>query len=78
MLVAMKAGHLILAERACGRDGYSCPGCHEPVILRRGRHKIAHFAHRPGSPVSWARGKHRSTCLVNASYCNGISSRGAG
>lgn len=57
MLVAMKAGHLILAERACGRDGYSCPGCHEPVILRRGRHKIAHFAHRPGSHCQLGEGE---------------------
>lgn len=57
MLVAMKAGQLVLADNAHDKTGYSCPGCHEPVILRRGRHKIAHFAHRPGSQCQLGEGE---------------------
>lgn len=57
MLVAMKEGQLVLADEAMGRTGYCCPGCHEPVILRRGRHKIAHFAHRPGSQCRLSEGE---------------------
>lgn len=57
MLVAMKKGQLILAEDVHNKDGYSCPGCGEPVILRRGHHKIAHFAHRPGSQCRLGEGE---------------------
>lgn len=57
MLVAMKNGWLVLADEAKGRTGYCCPDCHEPVILRRGRHKIAHFAHRPGSHCRLSEGE---------------------
>lgn len=27
-------------------EGFYCPDCHEPVTLRKGSYKIAHFAHR--------------------------------
>lgn len=57
MLVATKAGRLVLAENASGKNGYFCPGCGEPVILRKGQHKIAHFAHRPGSKCQLGEGE---------------------
>ena len=57
MLVAMKDGQLVFADEATGRTGYCCPGCHEPVILRRGQHKIAHFAHRPVSQCQLSEGE---------------------
>jgi len=49
MLTAEFAGKRVWAkdverERAC-----LCPGCRDPVILKRGRIVVAHFAHRPGS-----------------------------
>lgn len=57
MLVAVKAGRLVLADNAQEKTGYRCPGCNELVILRRGRHKIAHFAHRPGSKCRLGEGE---------------------
>ncbi|WP_267202568.1 competence protein CoiA [Limosilactobacillus kribbianus] len=49
MLVAQGENGLILAADALVKKTYYCPACREPVILRRGRCKIAHFAHHSGS-----------------------------
>jgi hypothetical protein len=39
------------------RDGWRCPVCREPVILRAGRLVIPHFAHRPGSACTHMAGE---------------------
>ncbi len=54
--VAGLAGMLVWASEAAELDerpsGLLCVGCEEPVILRSGEHRRAHFAHRPGATCS--------------------------
>lgn len=50
MLVAVDvAGRPVEAARDLGGDRFTCPACGGPVLLKRGRVVIAHFAHRPGA-----------------------------
>ncbi|USS87240.1 hypothetical protein M3M39_03725 [Fructilactobacillus hinvesii] len=50
LLIAMTTTQKrIKALRAQRKQHYFCPNCHEQVQLRRGAHKIAHFAHQPNS-----------------------------
>lgn len=50
MLVAMnEAGAAVVAITAERGDGYRCPSCNEPVVLKAGLIKVAHFAHKPKS-----------------------------
>ena len=46
MLLAMnKKQIMIYAHQAKRNQHYFCPACKQQVQLRRGKHKIAHFAH---------------------------------
>lgn len=50
MIVAKSGTSLIEAERDTDKAGpYSCPLCAHPVVLKPGRVKVPHFAHRPGA-----------------------------
>src|SRR5699024_9596828 len=53
----MNKKELVLAANAAAGDGYYCPACHQPVYLRRGRGKVAHFAHRPGADCAVSEGE---------------------
>lgn len=57
MLVAMKKGQLVMADSVNNGEDCYCPGCLEPVVLRRGRFRLAHFAHRPGSQCQLGEGE---------------------
>lgn len=48
---------LVLASNANKSQIYYCPACHEQVILRVGKHKIAHFAHCRGSQCCFSEGE---------------------
>ncbi|MBW1605399.1 competence protein CoiA [Lactobacillus sp. Sy-1] len=53
MLVAYdKNQKIILADQSNQHGEFFCPSCKEPVTLRRGSIKIAHFAHRKNSKCS--------------------------
>lgn len=45
MLVAEVASQRVEARRNLPDANYVCPDCRQPVILKRGRVKVAHFAH---------------------------------
>ncbi|WP_347297462.1 competence protein CoiA family protein [Dolosigranulum savutiense] len=52
MLMAMnEQKKLVMApELELNNKGtHYCPGCQEPVFLKQGTHKVAHFSHYPGS-----------------------------
>ncbi|GIF48186.1 competence protein CoiA-like protein [Asanoa ferruginea] len=49
MLVALSPVGPVEAERDLADDEFSCPLCQHLVVLKRGRVKIAHFAHAPGA-----------------------------
>lgn len=46
MLVAMKSGQRIEADHAIRGEEYRCPGCNAPVIAKKGRKVVHHFAHK--------------------------------
>ncbi len=49
MLIACNRYGEVLAAEVEPQDGlFYCPQCAEPVILKQGRVKIAHYAHYPG------------------------------
>lgn len=41
----LHTNQLVAANQATSQKNLLCPGCHSPVILRKGAHKVAHFAH---------------------------------
>jgi hypothetical protein len=47
----------IEAREATTARTYTCVGCGEPAILKRGKVKIAHFAHRKGGECSQTSGE---------------------
>jgi len=57
MLVALHDGQRTEATSAQRNDGYTCPNCKGPVVLKRGRIVIAHFAHKPPVSCDWAAGE---------------------
>lgn len=57
MLVAALDGDRVEAEIAERGLTYNCPKCKRLVILKRGRIKIAHFAHKPPTDCTWVRGE---------------------
>ena len=57
MLVATLDGDRMEAEIAERGLGYVCPICEQPVVLKRGRIKIAHFAHKPPTNCTWTKGE---------------------
>ncbi len=48
-LVGLDTGRPVEAARDLAGDRFTCPACGGPVLLKRGRVVIAHFAHRPGA-----------------------------
>lgn len=55
LIASLPNGHRVEADRGLP-DGrrYACPQCAQEVILKRGRVKVAHFAHAPGVSCAWA------------------------
>lgn len=55
VLVAQRpSGERVEAARDLPVDAYVCPSCAGDAILKRGRVKVAHFAHVPGAVCDWA------------------------
>jgi competence protein CoiA len=57
MLTAMCDGARVEAAEALRGLNYCCPGCSKTVILKKGRIKIAHFAHKPPADCLLAAGE---------------------
>lgn len=58
MLSALCKDDEILASDVTRHDGpFNCPACREDVILKKGRVKIDHFAHVPGSYCAYGSGE---------------------
>ncbi len=55
MLIACNRHGEVLAAEVEPQDGpFYCLECAEPIILKHGRVKIAHFAHYPGVDCAYA------------------------
>lgn len=54
MLAANLQGIRVDATSCEKGPSYECPRCQREVVLKKGRIKIAHFAHKPPTDCSWA------------------------
>lgn len=59
MLIAEQNGQRIEAREAKRGGEFICPKCRRKVILKAGRIVIVHFAHKPPTDCTWARGETR-------------------
>lgn len=51
MLVALNSEYeRVTADMARRGEGYTCPACRAPVVLKQGRRVLPHFAHVPAKP----------------------------
>lgn len=76
MLVAALNDNRIEAEFAERGREYTCPKCKRPVILKRGRIKIAHFAHKPPTNCTWAKGETLAHLEAKKNFRDSYVSRG--
>lgn len=80
MLVAVtEAGKRIVSFKTTDEDKktkFYCPVCGEEVILKRGKHKIPHFAHKVKSDCTNGEGETREHLEVKQWLYNYFRSRG--
>jgi hypothetical protein len=76
MLVAHFQGMRIDADEAQRGAEFSCPNCNDIVILKRGRIKIAHFAHKPPYSCSWASGETVQHQQAKRKFAEALNARG--
>jgi len=75
MLVAELHGMRVMASVADRGMSCRCPGCHAPVILKRGQIVIAHFAHYPGTTCEYAHGETLAHLEAKAKFHAALISR---
>lgn len=76
MLVAWHDRQRIEARDARRESDYLCPRCESPVILRRGRILVPHFAHRPKAVCDWAAGETPAHLAAKAAIRDALEARG--
>lgn len=72
MLVAEWNGTRAEAAHAAKGNHHICPQCRMPVTLRQGSIKIAHFAHRPPTNCTWAKGETKEHRQAKIVLCDGF------
>jgi hypothetical protein len=76
MLVAEYEGIRVEAVAAQRGLDYRCPKCRSPLILRQGRKVIAHFAHKPPTDCTWAKGETKAHLEAKALIQACLKARG--
>lgn len=76
MLVAHLDDRRIEAAGARRGAGFVCPGCGAPVILRRGRKVVAHFAHRPSASCTARTAESRAHLQAKRLLLDAFRARG--
>ncbi|WP_406736751.1 competence protein CoiA [Thioclava sp. GXIMD4215] len=76
MLIAEVKGSRIDAFNAEKGLDYICPQCRREVMLKKGRKVVHHFAHRPPTTCSWARGETREHMEAKTLVSHAAKSRG--
>ena len=76
MLVALLNDQRIDAFEATKGPQYYCPNCKSEVILKQGRIVIHHFAHKPPTDCSWAKGETREHLLAKTLLRDAFRARG--
>jgi competence protein CoiA len=55
---------------------FFCPNCKTAVILKKGRIKLAHFAHKPPTTCTWASGETQAHMAAKRIIRDGLIARG--
>ena len=76
MLKARLGEEAVEASRAERGPRYDCPKCRNEVILKAGRIKIAHFAHKPPTDCTWAKGETIAHLLAKSVLAEAMRKRG--
>jgi hypothetical protein len=76
MLVASSGTLRVDADIAERGVSYHCPGCHSPVMLRRGAVKVAHFAHKSLSSCGYASGETAIHMSAKLAFLRAFRQRG--
>jgi hypothetical protein len=76
MLVASSGTLRVDADVAERGVSYHCPGCHSPVMLRRGAVKVAHFAHKSLSNCGYASGETTVHMTAKLAFLRAFRGRG--
>ena len=64
MLVALHQDVRVDALGAVKGPQYFCPNCHAEVTLKQGRIVVHHFAHKPPTSCTWAKGETRAHMMA--------------
>lgn len=77
MLSSVLNGSLITALRATDKDAdYRCPECNAPVILRKGKYRVAHFAHKIDEGCRYGEGMTEDHLLAQTQIFDVLDSNG--
>ncbi len=76
MLKSSLDGKAIEASVASRGQLFLCPQCHREVILKQGRIRVPHFAHKPPSDCTWAAGETTAHMLAKAWLAEEMRRRG--
>lgn len=76
MLVGTIDGVRIIAAIAERGPEYRCPSCNGMLVLRKGRKVVHHFAHKPPTSCSWAKGETQAHLEAKQHVAGALSQRG--
>jgi DNA-directed RNA polymerase subunit RPC12/RpoP len=76
VLVARLMTERIEAALAKRGPEYRCPQCSSIVVLKKGRQVVHHFAHKPPTDCSWARGETRAHLEAKSLFATALIGRG--
>lgn len=76
MLIADLEGIRIDAFTAERGPTYFCPRCKGEVVLKKGRKVVQHFAHKPPTDCTWAKGETRAHMEAKVVVSVALTARG--
>jgi competence protein CoiA len=76
MLIGLLGAERIDAARAMRGQDYHCPQCNSLLILKKGRKVIDHFAHKPPTDCSWAKGETQAHLEAKTLIAEALKARG--
>lgn len=76
MLIAELEGNRIDAFSAERGPSYFCPKCKGEVVLKKGRKVVHHFAHKPPTDCTWAKGETRAHMESKVVVADALKERG--
>jgi hypothetical protein len=76
MLVGLDQERRIEASSAERGPKFTCPNCKAPVILKKGRVRTHHFAHKPPTACTWAVGETAAHMRAKNALCEAFRQNG--